>query len=251
MLMSEGKVDKMKKDILKLGGSLRYIGKELMEVENYQYVDYYKYENSTKSLISLEMKLYEGSTHIFEVGNFNIVNGKFAGAIGYDIGSSFIEQNSLGLLIGDNIYAPHVYDTLFVDTKTYLMGGLKELEWYLKFLISEDRLINPYILYVNGNKKIVLPMQEKLYYLKQYANEILLLNMILKKLDGHIILDSNGIFNVKSSVLYFEGIGEMDLAMDLRKYERKIELLTYPLMMAEEGIYGLIADNDRNEVKPL
>ena len=108
-------------------------------IDNYQYVDYYKYElDSMKDKARIEIKFVNGDIHNFNVANLGITkDGKVIQKPVY----------------GDTFYAPHIYEPLFLS-KEFKIGNLTELEMYLKLLIVEDRQINPYIFLANMVQKI-------------------------------------------------------------------------------------------------
>lgn len=217
----------------KHGGQLKYVGKELVIISNFQYVDYYRYKLlPLGDTANLEIKFVDGEISQFYVANLSIYKGQ-------------ITQKRFGQ--GDTFYIPHIYEPIFMDNDSYKVENLTELEYYLKFLIIEDRLINPYILYSNDiyNRKIMLPMKEKLEYLDIYEKEINFMNYMLKVTGGYLIFDKyNNLLHLNAMLEYLQKIDAANIINILSEYkdESKLKQLNYPLYMANKEAFGLVAD---------
>lgn len=203
-----------------LGFYANYYADELLEIDNYQYVDSYEYNYNGTTPSVLTVHMHEG------------------------------ESFSLSSL-SHKIYTQHIYEDLLPnkeDGMPILKGG-REWELFLKLMIIEDRLINPYRIYkdIPGAKLTYtfLPMKETLKWLNGYSDEIEIINKVLAKTNGKLIKGYNSQRNIameiKPTVLYLETIGEDKLAHELRKHQNNELHLNYVLERANKSGYGLVA----------
>lgn len=218
--------------LLNLNAYSRYFGDELIEVDNYQYVESYEYDYDRMSRPRLiTVKMHEGES-------FKLFNDQ-----------SFFSSS-------DPVYAPNIYGDLFPNKTrdgVAIMHDSREWELYLKLLIIEDRVINPYRLYYDSGKvHTALPMKEKLKWLKDYNDEVTIINKVLDKLNGRLITgyDSSTsiLFEIKPTVLYLEYIGDMKLAQEVRKFQNKQLDLNYVIERAKDVAYGLVAISEKTSL---
>ena len=228
------------KEIAALNMALvKYIGPSLTIIDNYQYVDYYKYElNKPKDKAKMEIKFIDGDIHHFNVANLTITK------------DMVVVQKTV---YGETFYAPHIYEPLFLS-KEFKIDNLTELEMYLKLLIIEDREVNPYIFSGKHGTKIVLTMKEKVEYLDKYRNDIEFLDNLLKATGGFLMFDpSTELLTIKPMKEYLESV-EKSLLIDLlSEYDnkKKLKTLSYILKLAEKEIYGLVINGTSSWVKLL
>lgn len=218
---------------------VKYIGPNLTIIDNYQYVDYYKYElNKTKDRAKIEIKFIDGDTHYFDVANLTITK------------DMMVIQRPV---YGETFYTPHIYRPLFLS-KEFKIDNLTELEMYLKLLIIEDREINPYIFSGPYGTKVVLAMKEKTEYLDKYKDDILFLDNLLKETSGFLMLDpSTELLKIEPTIEYLETVEKPLLINLLSEYnnKEKLENLSYVLKIAEKEIFGLVIDNTSSWLKLL
>lgn len=219
-------------------GLVKYIGDGIKIINNYQYVDYYRYElGNSNSRARLEIKFVDGNSHFFFLTNPDIKgNGAIPDKPAYV----------------DSIYIPHIYEPLFIanEKREFETYNIVEMEMYLKLLIIEDRMVSPYI-YSNGkmNKKVILPMKEKLEFLWGYEDDVLFLDNLLKTTGGFLIFDiSTGFLKVEPLIEYLEYIKNPLLIDLLSEYnnKEKLERLNYMLEIADKGIYGVVLEGISN-----
>lgn len=222
----------MKVLVNSFGGKVYYADDEIIEVDNLQYIDSIKYDVLTsgtkKEIMSISCKMYEGES-------FTIPSGT--------------------PFYGPNIY----YGGLFNlgSDGIPLFKELTRVELYLKMLIVEDRLVNPYSIFkINNNyNKIVVGMKEAIDNFRGYDKEIDLINKLLKICDGKII--SSGIMggfadiSIKATVLYLESIEENILANEVRRYQNNELRLNLVLDRAFNGYSGLTFSGRNTKVTLL
>lgn len=218
---------------------VKYIGNGLTIIDNYQYVEYYKYElNGTKDKAKMKIKFIDGDIHHFDVANLTITK------------DMMVVQRPI---YGETFYVPHIYEPLFLSND-FKIDNLTELEMYLKLLIIEDRKVNPYIFSGKHGTKVVLAMKEKTEYLDKHKSEIELLNNLLKTTGGFLMLDpSTSLLKIEPIIEYLKIMQKTLLINLLSEYnnKEKLEKLNYILNLAEEEIYGLVINNTSSWVKLL
>lgn len=224
----EFNIIEMKEKISSYGGKTIYLGKELIRINNPQYVESYE----------------------FEKDNFNTLRV-------YLEDKSIINISSL-----DKVYAPNIYGELFPSDNENrpILPSKKWWELFFQLMIIEDRKIVPYMmeekLYHITSTTLVFPMEESLAWIEYHKRDIEIVNRLLAKCNGYIIADKSshesyvGI-GIKPTILYLEDIGELDLANDLRKFAGDEIFLNTVIDKAEKGIYGIILDRDDIFVKLL
>lgn len=210
--------------LLKLNAQSKYFGEELIEIDNFQYVDSYEYEYDKMNLpTSMTIYMHKGE--------------------------SFTLNTSHGLSYGEKtnqFLAPNIYGNIFPKKNKdgiTIIPDTREWELYLKLLIIEDRLINPYRIYKHGFTYTMLPMKEKLRWLNDYEEEITILNDVLNKLNGRLVSSNSSrdcFIKIKPTVLYLESIGEHKLAQRLRNHEDNELHLNFTLERAKHLAYGLV-----------
>lgn len=153
--------------------------------------------------------------------------------------------------LAHKVYAEHIYENLFPHKEhgVSILQSFREWELFLKLMITEDRVISPYRVYLDlpGGTKYTytfLPMEETLKWLTGYQKEIEILNKVLSKTNGRIIRSYNAqssmIMEVKPTVLYLETIGEDRLAQELRNHQSNELHLNYVLERSSKRAYGLV-----------
>lgn len=215
---------------------VRYIGHGMTIIDNYQYVDYYKYElNSRKDKAKMDIKFVDGDTHSFDVANLEITkDGKV------------VSKN----VYGDVFYIPHIYEPLFLS-KEYKVENLTELEMYLKLLIIEDREVNPYIIINDRDVKIVMPMRARIEFIDDKKDEVLLLDGLLKDTGGFLMFDtSNQLLKIEPMIEYLETVNKDALIELLSEYNNndKLKTLSYLLDIAKREIFGLIIEDNSTKL---
>ncbi len=221
----------MQQDLRNYNALSTYFGEEIIEINNYQYVDSYEYDyNQNQHPLNITVNMHMGE-------NFNL----------------FID-NGFGAIGSPNILTPNIYEYIFWrknDKGVPEMRNTKELDLYLKLLILEDREINPYRIYSSIGTFTVLPMKERLEWIKDYQEEIDIVNKILFITKGYLIKEyaSEPSFSmsIKPTVLYLEAIGEENLASQLRKHIDNELHINYMLKKVSDKAYGLVADNKKTE----
>lgn len=232
----ELEVDKIKMDkyLLNINAKASNFGSELIEIDNYQYVESYEYEYDKMTRPnSLTVTMHEGESFVLTTSQ------------------SFVPSS-------DQIYAPNIYGDLFPNKDkngVTILPDSREWELYLKLLINEDRLINPYRIYFNpGGTHTVLAMKEPMKWIKDYEVEITLINKVLSKLNSRLISGYNKstsmLFEVKPTVLYLESIGEEKLAQEVRDFNNKEKelVLNYVLQRATDLAYGLVVLSEKTNL---
>ncbi|MCK9471248.1 MAG: hypothetical protein M0Q88_05805 [Bacilli bacterium] len=216
----------MDKTLYGFNADSRYFAEEILEIDNYQYVDSYEYDYnpSFNYPSNITVNMHQGQS--FEL---------------------YIETGwgKVGL---SHIYAPNIYDFFFRKRTNENIPKLtdpREVDLYLKLMILEDREINPYRIYTQYETFTMLPMKESLKWLKDYREEVDILNRILRRCDGKFIrsygAESSYRMSIKPTVLYLETIGDDELAKEVRKHEKNELYLNYVLERAEHKAYGLVA----------
>lgn len=196
-----------------------YFADEILVIDNCRYVDSYEYDYNGLIPTSLKVNMHQGE--------------------------SFVLTN-----LAHKVYAEHIYSELLPnkDNGIAMLQGVREWELFLKLMIIEDRLINPYRIYQDlpgGNKftYTFMPMKETLNWINGYRKEMDIINEILVKTNGELVKSYTSshqyIMEIKPTVLYLETIGEDRLAQELRGFD---ELhLNYLLERAKARAYGLVA----------
>lgn len=211
------KIMNMEKEVASYGGRAVYIGNEIIEISNLQYVDSYEGRKNDGAL-----------TVIME------------------------DKSKINITPYDKVYAPNIYsDSIFhSDEKGMpLLPSKRWWETYFQLIILEDRLIAPYMIRRGnlGGNILSFPMKETLNWIDFYSKEIDLINRLLDKCNGHIVVNSIATeeylsLNIKATVLYLEDIGECDLANDIRCFDGDEVFLNYVIDNAMKGIYGAVLD---------
>lgn len=214
------------------GGKVYSADDEIVMVENYQYIDFIKYDYISnrfeKEILSIECQLYDGEK--FMIPKFN----SFYGA---------------------NIYSSMLFG--YSSQNTPLFKELKKIELYLKLCIVEDRQVNPYTITDMNHrcKKVVVCMKERTINIKAYEKEIDLLNKFLKLSNAKIIssgyLGGFADIDISLTVLFLESIGESFLAADFKSYQEDPLKLNLVLDYAYKGYFGLTFSGKRYNVTLL
>lgn len=216
----------------------KFYGREIIIIDNYQYVDYIEYDYNKIRDIEIVIKFLDGEKHTFTVPYNGKAYMKLPKIDGYS------ESRLL-------FYIPHIYKHAFYDN-CFVTDNLRKLSTYLGAIIAEDRLLNPYLLnyskykYVENAdyKKVILPMKEAIEFIYVYEKEIELLNLMLPLLYGEVPYNRiSGTIDIPALRKYFEHIGKGYISERLAPYEhdiRRLEGLQMILDYTEKEIYGLI-----------
>lgn len=230
---------KMKDEARSFGADIYHADKEIVLVDNYQYVESISYDES------------DNKTH----RKYDYVD---------ELSCKFVDGEMVDIPKGVEFYAPNVYGPILMVNKD---GGrypeirsLLNRTLFLKMVIAEDRRINPYSLSVTGPygknyNKYMFPMEEAVSKTFGYDEEVDLLNNMLGVLDGKFFSqrDVGGFADIaiKPTVLYLESLGEVELADRFRKYQRQPTYLNLVLDMAKKGYYGITFSGENNRLNLL
>lgn len=242
-LLRVKKLEDMKEEVRGYGGALFDSGHEIVVVDNYLYLESIEYD----------VKVYP-------------INSSNGDRIPQDIKCTFSDGSVCVIPSGlrSRMYAPNIYNgyingytegiPLLPANGPYpsLNDPYKRV-LYLKTIIAEDRLINPYMLrsveYRGLQDNYMFPMYEATRALQSSGDEIDLLNQILKATGGYLITDLyDDKINVIASALYLESIDRYDLSLLIRQYEKDTFALNSVIEHAKLGYYGVAFNSKFKEV---
>lgn len=237
------KIVKMNEEAKALGAKLHYADDEIITIDNYQYIESVSYE-----VVESDQVIKSTSDEV------RAINVKMLGGESIDIPNL------------NYFLAPHIYGHM-------LRGQYKNHDYprildpsmrvvFLKAIVAEDRRVNPYVLreFDTGDKYryfYCFPMEEALRETIGFDDEIELLNDLFKITNGRFFsegkLGGYADISIKATVLYLEGIDEIDLANKFREYgkDEKYQYLNMVISYAEEGCYGITFNGKRRQVKLL
>jgi hypothetical protein len=236
------KSGKMKKEVETYGGLLFYVGDEILVIDNYLYLESIEYDYFDHGIPNNKQRVPEDITCNFSDGSSCIIPSG----------------------ITSRMYAPHVYEFMISDSSgvqgTYNIGKYPSISdtikrvMYLKMIIAEDRLVNPYIVIEQGihgrvDHNYMMPMYEATRHLQSSDEEIDLLNEIIKVCEGNLIVGMASLtINIKATALYLEGQERYDLSMKVRKYEKDPFPLNSVIKYANNSCYGITFNGGRKKV---
>lgn len=212
------------------GGTAVIADKEIVIVDNYQYVDRIEYEHD------------KPNTPVETISNLVVYF--------VDGGSIEVNINDYSICYAPNIYGP-VLEKYEPGHSVYpQIKDIRTMILYFKMLIAEDRLVNPYLCKQTlrnmfTREPYFFPMKEAMNNYDGLEAEIDLLNEMLKHTKGYLfapnITSDYKQIHLKSTILFLES-KDPDLALRFRRYDNEdgLQKLNIILEAAFNGFDGIV-----------